>query len=101
MGVVRVDPMTAQSEAVPFGLLAPGAGAIAAGPGGVWVATAARPGAGGDRSGFTWVSDDLSATVTSEGGGAALGFTFLEGRRLLARGSTLGRRTERGPYAGD
>ncbi len=101
MGVVRVDPMTAQSEPLTFGLLAPGAGAIAAGPGGVWVATDARPGAGGDRIGFTWVSDDLSATTTSEGGGAALGFTFLEGRRLLARGSTLWLATERGLYAVD
>ena len=98
MGVVRVDPMTAQSEPLTFGLLAPGAGAIAAGPGGVWVATVARL---GDRSGFTWVSDDLSATATSEGGGAALGFTFLEGRRLLARGSTLWLATERGLYAVD
>ena len=101
MGVVRVDPMTAQSEPLTFGLLAPGAGAIAAGPGGVWVATVARPGTGGDRSGFTWVSDDLSATATSEGGGAALGFTFLQGRRLLARGSTLWLATERGLYAVD
>ena len=100
MGVVRVDPMTAQSEPLTFGLLAPGAGAIAAGPGGVWVATDTRPG-GGDRSGFTWVSDDLSATTTSEGGGAALGFTFLQGRRLLARGSTLWLATERGLYAVD
>ena len=99
MGVVRVDPMTAQSEPLTFGLLAPGAGAIAAGPGGVWVATVARP--GGDRNGFTWVSDDLSATATSEGGGAALGFTFLEGRRLLARGATLWLATERGLTAVD
>ena len=98
MGVVRVDPMTAQSEPLTFGLLSPGAGAIAAGPGGVWVATDTRP---GERSGFTWVSDDLSATTTSEGGGAALGFTFLQGRRLLARGSTLWLATERGLYEVD
>ena len=98
MGVVRVDPMTAQSEPLTFGLLAPGAGSIAAGPGGVWVATDTRP---GERSGFTWVSDDLSATTTSEGGGAALGFTFLQGRRLLARASTLWLATERGLYAVD
>src|SRR6266516_7642343 len=31
MGVVRVDPMSGQSEPLTFGLLAPGAGAIAAG----------------------------------------------------------------------
>ena len=102
MGVLRVDPMTGQSEPLTYGLLAPGAGAVAAGPGGVWVATDARPvGAGGDRSGFTWVSEDLSATTTSEGGGAALGFTFLQGRRLVARGSTLWLATERGLYAVD
>ena len=99
MGVVRVDPMTGQSEPLTYGLLAPGAGAVAAGPGGVWVATDARPGR--DRSGFTWVSEDLSATTTSEGGGAALGFTFLQGRRLVARGSTLWLATERGLYAVD
>lgn len=99
MGVLRVDPMTGQSEPLTYGLLSPGAGAIAAGPGGVWVATDARPGR--DRSGFTWVSEDLSATTTSEGGGAALGFTFLQGRRLVARGSTLWLATERGLYAVD
>jgi hypothetical protein len=100
MGVVRVDPATGQSEPLTYGLLAPSAGAVAAGPGGVWVATNARPG-GAERSGFTWVSDDLAATTTSEGGGAALGFTFLQGRRLVARGSYLWLATERGLYEVD
>src|SRR5207247_946312 len=82
-----------------FGVPGPRAAASAAGPGGVGGATVARPGA--DRSGFTWVSDDLSGPATSEGGGAALGFTFLEGRRLLARGATLWLATERGLTAVD
>jgi len=93
MGLVRVDPLTGQWQALSFGLVAPGVGAIAAGPGGVWAAANARP---GERRGFTWVAADLSATRTQEGGGAALGFTFLSPRRLLALRSALWLATEQG-----
>src|SRR6267142_6182122 len=74
MGLVRVDPQTAEGEPLPYGLLAPGVGAIAPAPDGVWAATSAR---------LTWVAADLSATRTTEGGGAALGFTFRSARRML------------------
>jgi ligand-binding sensor domain-containing protein len=93
MGLVRVDPLTGEWQALPFGLVAPGVGAIAPGPGGVWAAANARP---GERRGLTWVAADLSATRTQEGGGAALGFTFLSARRLLALGSALWLATDQG-----
>ena len=95
MGLVRVDAQTAEWESLPYGLLAPGVGAIATAPGGVWAATNARPGAG-ERRGLTWVAADLSATRPSEGGGAALGFTFLSARRLLAASGALWLATEQG-----
>src|SRR6185369_13590473 len=72
MGLVRVDPQTGEWEALPYGLLATGVGAIAPAPDGIWAATNAR---------LTWVAADLSATRTTEGGGAALGFTFRSARR--------------------
>jgi hypothetical protein len=97
MGVVRVDPQTGEWEALPYGLVAPGVGAIAAAPegGGIWAATSARPG-GGERRGLTWVAADLSVTRPAEGGGAALGFTFLAARRLLAARGALWLATEQG-----
>ncbi len=93
MGLVRVDPETAEWEALPFGLVAPGVGAIAVAPDGVWAAANARP---GERRGLTFVAADLAATRTSEGGGAALGFNFSAVRRLLAAGGALWLATERG-----
>lgn len=93
MGVVQVDRQTGEWEALPFGLLAPGVGAIAPGAGGIWAAASARP---GERRGLTWVAGDLSATRPSEGGGAALGFTFLSARRLLVVGNALWLATEQG-----
>ena len=95
MGVVRVDPQTAEWETLPYGLMAPGVGAIAAAPPpeGIWAATNARP---GERRGLTWVAADLSVTRSTEGGGAALGFTFLSARRLLAARGALWLATEQG-----
>jgi ligand-binding sensor domain-containing protein len=97
MGLVRVNPQTGEWEALPYGLVAPGVGAIAAAPdgggGGIWAATSARP---GERRGLTWVATDLSATRPTEGGGAALGFTFLSARRLLAARGALWLATEQG-----
>jgi len=95
MGIVRVDPRTGEWEALPYGLVAPGVGAIAPAEGGIWAATNARPG-GGERRGLTWVAADLSTTRPTEGGGAALGFTFLAARRLLATAGALWLATEQG-----
>ena len=95
MGLVRVDPQTGEWEALPYGLVATGVGAIAPADGGIWAATNARPG-GAERRGLTWVAGDLSATRPSEGGDAALGFTFLAARRLLATAGALWLATEQG-----
>ncbi|HEY3279753.1 MAG TPA: hypothetical protein VGJ83_04505 [Gemmatimonadales bacterium] len=93
MGVVRVDPQTAEWEALSFGLVAPGVGAIASTGDGVWAAAKARP---GERRGLTFVAADLSAARPAEGGGAALGFTFLEARRLLIATGALWLATDQG-----
>ncbi len=93
LGMVRVDKLTGEWEVLSYGLLAPGVGAIAPTPEGVWAAANARP---GERRGLTWVARDLSATRTSEGGGAALGFAFHYSRRLLAIGDQLWLATEQG-----
>ena len=92
MGVVRIDPTTTEREPLPFGLLAPGAGALAIGPGGVWVASLSRV---GERHGLTWVAADLGADSTAEGAGVS-GFGCIEGRRLLAAGAFLWLGCERG-----
>src|SRR5213076_2722548 len=69
-GLVRVDPATGEWNRLAFGLIATRAGAVAAAPGGVWVASAGRV---GERRGLTWVARDLSADTTIEGTGT-LGF---------------------------
>lgn len=94
LGVVRVDVATGEWERLPFGLLAQGAGAVAAGPGGIWVATFVRVGQG-ERRGLTWVTADLSSFTAVAGSGVA-GFGFREGRRLLVSGSYLWLATEAG-----
>lgn len=93
IGMVRVDRQTGEFEVLTYGLVAPAVGAIAPAPDGVWAAANARP---GERRGLTWVAADLSATRIAEGGGAALGFTFLSARRLLAAGNRLWLATEQG-----
>jgi len=92
MGVARFDATTTEREPLPFGLLAPAAGAVALGTNGVWVASLSRV---GERSGLTWVADDLTAAHTYQGAGVA-GFGCLEGRRLLADASFLWLACERG-----
>ena len=101
MGMVRVDRQTGEWEVLTYGLLAPGVGAVALAPagaggggGGIWAATNARPGA--PRRGLTWVASDLSATRSTEGGRAALGFSFLYSRRLVSAGNQLWLATEQG-----
>jgi ligand-binding sensor domain-containing protein len=92
MGVVRVDAATAEWENLPYGLLSARAGAVALGPGGVWVASAGRV---AERHGLVWVTDDLSADTTIEGSDP-LGFGCVAGRRLLAAGRWLWLACERG-----
>jgi len=94
LGLVRVDKHTGEWEVLTYGLLAPGVGAVAPAPNGVWAASNARPGT--SRRGVTWVASDLSATRSSEGGRAALGFSFLSSRRLLVAGDQLWLATEQG-----
>lgn len=96
MGLVRVDEQTGEWEVLTYGLLAPSVGAVALAPdrGGIWAATNARPGA--PRRGLTWVASDLSATRSTEGGRAALGFSFLYSRRLVSAGNQLWLATEQG-----
>ncbi|MGH7608069.1 MAG: hypothetical protein ACREME_12100, partial [Gemmatimonadales bacterium] len=95
MGMVRVDRQTGEWDVLSYGLVAPAVGAVALAADGVWAAANARPGDRG-RRGLTWVAADLSATRPAEGGGAALGFTFLSARRLLAAANALWLATEQG-----
>ena len=94
LGLVRVDKQTGEWEVLTYGLIAPGVGAVASAPNGIWAATSAR--AAARRRGLTWVASDLSSTRSAEGGRAALGFSFLYARRLLAAGSDLWLATEQG-----
>ncbi len=77
-GVFRVDPLFTRSEARPFGLLEPGAGAISSSSEGVWIAGS------GDRvtmrNGLTAVDHELSRWRWVDGG--TLG--PLEGGRMFA-----------------
>ena len=93
LGLVRVDKQTGEWEVLGYGLVAPGVGAVAPGEGGIWAAATARP---GERRGLTWVASDLSRTRSTEGGGAALGFSFLQARRLVLAGNQLWLATEQG-----
>jgi hypothetical protein len=65
-GLLRVDPQFVRAEAKPFGLLEPGAGAIAATSEGLWVAGA------GDRltprQGLTWTDHELRQWRWLDGG---------------------------------
>jgi len=93
LGLVRIDRQTGEWDVLTYGLVAPGVGAIAPAPDGVWAAANARP---SERRGVTWVAGDLSATRGNEGGGAALGFPFQSARRLLTIGGDLWLATEQG-----
>ena len=56
-GLFRIDPSFNRSEQLPFGLLDPGAGALALAADGVWIAGLGEsPGA---RGGLTFATDDL------------------------------------------
>jgi hypothetical protein len=95
LGLVRVDKHTGAWEVLTYGLLAPGVGAVAPGPSGVWAATSAAAGRA-QRRGLSWVARDLSTTSTTEGARAALGFSFLYPRQMLAHGDDLWLASEQG-----
>jgi len=95
LGLVRVDKQTGEWEVLSYGLLAPAVGAVALSPGGLWTATSALAGRA-QRRGLSWVASDLSATKSSEGGRAALGYSFLYARRLLVEGDQLWIASEQG-----
>lgn len=95
LGMVRVDKQTGEWEVLAYGLVAPGVGAVAPVPSGVWAATTAAAGRA-QRRGLSWVARDLSATSSTEGGRAALGFSFLYARHLLADGADLWLASEQG-----
>jgi ligand-binding sensor domain-containing protein len=96
-GVVRVDPITGQWTNLEFGLLTPRAGAVAAGRGGVFVATNAGV---GTRRGITWLSQDLAQTRRLEGG-VTPGMDFFQGRRMLVAGDALWLATDQGLWKVD
>lgn len=95
LGLIRVERQTGEWEVLSYGLLAPGVGAIATVPSGVWTATTVAAGRA-QRRGLSWVARDLSATTGTEGGRAALGFSFLYGRQLVAHGEQLWLASEQG-----
>jgi ligand-binding sensor domain-containing protein len=94
MGLVRVDKQTGEWEVLTYGLITPGVGAVATAPGGIWAAANARK--AGSRRGVTWVARDVSATRSSEGGRAALGFSFLNARKMVTLDNRLWLATEQG-----
>jgi hypothetical protein len=93
-GIFEVDPVFGESTRLPFGLLEPGAGALALASDGVWVAS----GAGGAvlatraRGGLTFVGDDLQEWrwVTGDelgrvlGGSRALDLAVRDGTAWIA-----------------
>ncbi|HKA58209.1 MAG TPA: hypothetical protein VKD28_06310 [Gemmatimonadales bacterium] len=89
LGLVRVDTQTGEWEVLTYGLLAPGVGAVAIAPDGVWAATMRLTLAESPRRGLTWVAHDLSITRSTD-------FSFLYSRRLLADENNLWIATEQG-----
>jgi ligand-binding sensor domain-containing protein len=90
-GVVRFDALIQRFEPLPFGLLSPGAGAVLAVPGGVWVGTDGRT----PRAGLTFVAEDLQRYAYEEGPrGTAFGGHSV--RALMARGGEVWAATDRG-----
>ena len=66
-GVFQVDPVFNQATAHPYGLLTPGAGALALAADGVWIAPLAS-GVGASRGGLTFASEDLQQWRWLDGG---------------------------------
>lgn len=94
-GLVQIDPGMGMWESLPYGLPGPRAGALAAGPDGVWVAA----GGSGGRSGVAWVAADLSSVESRRGGSqATAGIEFYEARDMVASGAALWLASDRGLY---
>lgn len=91
MGLVFVDALVAQITPMPSGLLSPGAAAVLAVDGGVWVGSDGQ----GHRDGLTFVSDDLQR-VTYEEGPPGTGFRATVVRALAARGPEIWAATDHG-----
>ena len=91
MGVIHLDVGIVRFEPLPFGLLAPGVGAVFAVPGGVWTGTDHRA----RRTGFTFVDDRLQRYEWEEGA-RATGFGFTGVRDLLMREDMIWAATDRG-----
>jgi len=101
LGLIRIDPTMAQWEPLPFTLIGNRADALALGSDGIWVAgSPGRVSRPEEKSGLTWLPDELSATTSvepqaGEGWGAAPVY------RLLAAGSQLWIATGAGLYQMD
>jgi ligand-binding sensor domain-containing protein len=80
MGLVQVEPLVTRFDALSFGMLGVGAGAVLAVPGGVWVGTDER----GPRAGLTFVDDDLQEYRFEEGP-RGTGFGSPDVHALMAR----------------
>ena len=91
-GLYRYDPVLQEARAIPYGLLEPGAGALALAADGLWVAGLGLDAAHG---GLTWLAPTLQRWRWIEGTMA----TPLAGRRpaaLVSRGERLWLGTDRG-----
>jgi len=101
LGLVRIDPTMAQWEPLPFTLIGNRADALALGSDGIWVAgSRGLVGRPEEKSGLTWLPDELSATTSVEpqaGGGWGAAPVY----RLLAAGSQLWIATGAGLYQVD
>lgn len=91
MGVLRLDLGIVRFERLPFGLVASGAGAVAAVPGGVWAGSDHRA----LRPGFTFVGERLQRYVWKEGP-RRTGFAFAGVRDVVVRRREVWGATDRG-----
>lgn len=85
LGLVRVNPMSGQGGAVPFGLPNQRASVVVPGPGGVWTVGSAHA---GERRALTWVSADLSRFTINEDA-LGRGTSVLLAQRMLYSDNTL------------
>ena len=92
-GLFRVDPSFNRSEQLPFGLLDPGAGALALAADGVWAASLGDAVSG--RGGLTFASDDLQSWRWLEGG-QQISLAGTRVFRMDVRGDRAWVATERG-----
>lgn len=91
-GLFQVDPVFSQATHRPFGLLDPGAGAIALAADGVWVGGL---GFARDRGGLTYASDDLRQWKWLDGV-PGLSLAGLRARDLEVRGTRAWMATDHG-----